>query len=124
MPRGHKFYVCFDELDIGFDPTNEDYLQRLIGLIRAAKYTNNRIRDAEIHGGVIVLLRDDIWQTLRFEDKNKLTQDQVSEIRWSKDDGPHCIKRLMERRFKEVLGNNASWDILFNETRQMARLYN
>jgi len=121
MPRGHKFYVCFDELDIGFDPANEDYLQRLIGLIRAAKFTNDRIREAEIHGGVIVLLRDDIWHTLRFEDKNKLTQDQVSEIRWSKDSGPHCIKRLMERRFNEVLGNEGSWDTLFNETRQMAR---
>jgi hypothetical protein len=121
MPRSSIFYVCFDELYIGFDPNNADYLQRLIGLIRAAKYTNDRIRDAEIHGGVIVLLRDDIWHTLRFEDKNKLTQDQVSEIRWSKDDGPHCIKRLMERRFKEVLGNDCNWDVLFNESRQMAR---
>jgi hypothetical protein len=75
-----RFYICFDELDLGFDPANKDYLQRLIGLIRAAKSINERFRQEKIAGGVIVLLRDDIWHTLRFEDKNKLTQDQVSHL--------------------------------------------
>ena len=120
LPSGKRFYICFDELDIGFDPTNSDYTQRLIGLIRAAKYINDRFRQEQIVGGAIVLLRDDIWHTLRFEDKNKLTQDQVSELRWSKEEGPHCIKSLMERRFREILGPGASWEILFNEQRQMA----
>lgn len=115
-----RFYICFDELDIGFDPTNFDYAQRLIGLIRAAKYTNDQFKQNGLVGGAIVLLRDDIWHTLRFEDKNKLTQDQVSELRWSKEDGPHCIKKLMERRFNEVLGSDFSWEFLFNEQRQMA----
>lgn len=123
IPREQKFYICFDELDIGFDPRNQDYLQRLIGLVRAAKYTNDRLRQENVSGAVVILLRDDIWHTLRFEDKNKLTQDQMSEIRWSKEDGPHCIKRLMERRFNEVLGSSPTvpWDQLFVESRQMAR---
>lgn len=121
MTPNYRFYICFDELDIGFDPRNSEYLQRLIGLIRAAKSTNEQMRRNGIHCGVIVLLRDDIWHVLRFEDKNKLTQDQLSEIKWIKDDGPHCIKKLMERRFKEVLGPSANWNYLFNEFRQMAR---
>ncbi len=123
IPKGRKFYVCFDELDMGFDPTNQDYLHRLIGLVRAAKFTNDRLQQENINGATIVLLRDDIWHALRFEDKNKLTQDQVSEIRWSKEEGPHCIKRLMERRFAEVLGAVPliGWDQLFNEQRQMAQ---
>jgi len=90
-------------------------------LIRAAKYTNDRFRQENVKGAVVILLRDDIWHTLRFEDKNKLTQDQVSEIRWSKEEGPHCIKRLMERRFREVVSADARWDLIFNESRQMAR---
>lgn len=121
IPAQLKFYICFDELDIGFDPGNEDYLQRLIGLIRAAKYMNDRFRQEGLRIAVIILLRDDIWHTLRFEDKNKLTQDQLSEIRWSKQDGPHSIKRLMERRFSEVLEAEVAWDEVFNESRQMAR---
>jgi hypothetical protein len=115
LPHDKKFYICFDELDIGFDPNNNDYTQRLIGLIRAAKSTNDRFRQDKISGAVIVLLRDDIWHTLRFEDKNKLTQDQVSPLIWSKEGGAHCIKNLMERRFKEVLGEGASWDDVFHE---------
>ena len=120
LPQAKRFYICFDELDIGFDPSNIDYAQRLVGLIRAAKFTNESFKKQNIVGGVILLLRDDIWHTLRFEDKNKLTQDQVAELRWSIEDGPHCIKSLMERRFKELLGGGASWEVLFNEQRQMA----
>ena len=81
-PKNRSFYICFDELDFGFDPKSSEYLNRLIGLIRAAKYTNDRLRSEGITGAIIVLLRDDIWHTLRFEDKNKLTQDQVSEIQY------------------------------------------
>src|SRR5690606_29118353 len=80
-----------------------------------------RFRQENLRVAVIVLLRDDIWHALRFEDKNKLAQDQLSEIRWSKEDGPHSIKRLMERRFAEVLQTKVSWDELFNENRLMAR---
>lgn len=114
-------YLCFDELDIGFDPINTDYRNRLVGLIRAAKFSNDQFRSKRVKGAVILLLRDDIWHTLRFEDKNKYTQEHVSEIFWSKEDGPHCIKRLMERRFREVLGPGASWNLVFNESRSMAR---
>jgi hypothetical protein len=122
VPRNIKYYICFDELDIGFEPENVDYLRRLIGLIRAARYVNQQCLQADLQAGVIVLLRDDIWHTLRFEDKNKITQGHLSEIKWSQGDGPHCLKRLMERRFGEVLGkDHVSWDDVFNETKTMAQ---
>ena len=123
LPKHLKYYICFDELDIGFEPNNIDYMRRLIGLIRASKSINQQCAHAGLTAGVIVLLRDDIWHTLKFEDKNKITQDHLSEIRWSQGDGPHCLKRLMERRFGEVLagGKPISWDRVFNEAKTMAQ---
>ena len=58
-----------------------------------------------------------------FEDKNKVTQNHVSTIQWSQSDGPHCLRRLMERRFQEALGADGpvSWDAVFNESKTMAQ---
>jgi hypothetical protein len=123
IPRDTKFYVCFDELDIGFDPNNPDYLHRLIGLIRATKYVNDSFTHENLRAGVIILLREDIWHFLKFEDKNKITQSQVSTIKWSQEPGPHCLKRLMERRFDQVLGDgrSVSWESVFDESKTMAQ---
>ncbi|SDP63624.1 hypothetical protein SAMN04488061_3566 [Filomicrobium insigne] len=115
------FYICFDELDIGFDPNDTEYNSRLIGLIRAAKYYNDRFRQEELRASVIILLRSDIWSMIRFEDKNKLTQSQVKEITWGQDNGPHCLRELMERRFTALLGDDTPirWVDIFDEQRKM-----
>jgi hypothetical protein len=41
----HRYYLCFDELDFGFEPGNADYNNRLVGLIRAATDVNRKARD-------------------------------------------------------------------------------
>jgi hypothetical protein len=64
------YYVCFDQLDLGFDPGNDNYKNRLIGLILAARDLNIRAKAVGKKLSVLVFLRDDIYQTLRFEDKN------------------------------------------------------
>ena len=117
---GKKYYVCFDELDIGFDPADDEYKARLIGLIRASKFFNDSTRKAQKLCSVIVLLRDDIWRRLKFEDKNKISQSQVSELRWD-ETGAHNLKSLMEKRFTALLGNGkpVSWDQVFNESKRM-----
>ena len=68
----NKYYICFDQLDLGFDPASEKYKDRLIGLLMAARDINIAARNAGIQLFVIVFLRDDIYDALHFEDKNKL----------------------------------------------------
>ena len=88
-------------------------MARVVGLIRAAKYFNDRFRQEEISASVIILLRSDIWSTIKFEDKNKLSQSQLEEIKWSREDGEHSLKKLMERRFSALLGRGSCTGMKF-----------
>jgi hypothetical protein len=119
----HRYYVCFDQLDLGFTKTQPEFSQRLIGLILAAR---DLFLDAQTQGkklNVVVFLRDDIYQDLQFEDKNKITENYTARVEWSID-GDLTLKQLMESRFTEVLlrgsnGGSVSWDEVFDETKQM-----
>ena len=115
----HEYFVCFDQLDLGFDPTSNDYKSRLIGLLMAARDINLAARESGKKLFVIVFLRDDIYDTLHFEDKNKLTENYLSLIEWDTPRTDKTLKGLMEKRFRAVLGNNTSWDDVFDETKEM-----
>jgi hypothetical protein len=119
----HKYYICFDQLDLGFDPRNPEYVSRLIGLLLAARDINIAARDAGKSLLVAVFLRDDIYDSLHFEDKNKLTENFVSIIEWDTPRTRKTLRQLMEKRFIEVLAENAhegiSWGDVFNEQQEM-----
>lgn len=109
------YYVCFDQLDLGFSRTDPVYSQQLIGLLLAAREVNLRAREAGRKASVVVFLRDDIYQLLEFEDKNKLTENHLSFVQWHRDETEFTLRRLMERRFAEVWGTETSWDDVFDD---------
>lgn len=115
----NKYYVCFDELDISFNPSSDEYKLRLIGLILAARDFANAARDAGCFLKVLVFLRSDIYHnSLLFEDKNKVTDTYSLEIDWDRDN----LKRLMEKRFEEVLDlkeDSNAWEKVFDESNEM-----
>jgi len=115
------YYVCFDQLDLGFDPTDENYKNRLIGLILAARDINIRAKTAGKKLSVLVFLRDDIYQTLRFEDKNKVTEAFTTRIEWDTERTDRTLKNLMQKRFASVLEIDEAdaWKRVFDETEQM-----
>lgn len=119
-PEFH-YYVCFDQLDLGFDPDDATYRNRLIGLILAARDLNLRAAEADKQLSVLVFLRDDIYQVLRFEDKNKVTESFVTRIEWDTDPTGKTLKDLMEKRFAAVLKieERSAWNAVFNEEEQM-----
>ena len=123
LNREHKYFIAFDQLDLGFDPNSPEYANRLIGLLLASRDINLAARDAGVKLFVVVFLRDDIYDCLHFEDKNKMTENFVSLIEWDTPRTKKTLKALMERRFKIVLGDDThtsvSWDAVFNETREM-----
>jgi len=63
-------------------------------------------------------LRDDIYNSLKFEDKNKLTLAAASIIEWDIP-GSHTLKELMERRLTQVLrereDEQIKWEDVFDE---------
>ena len=119
----HQYYICFDELDFGFDPENSSYISRLIGLLLACRDINIAARNSGKQLCVAIFLRDDIYETLQFDDKNKLTENFVSLIEWDTPRTNKSLKDLMEKRFQAVLsehpGEYVKWINVFDEAQEM-----
>ena len=119
----HRYYICFDQLDFGFDPEDASYINRLIGLLLACRDINIAARNAEKRLCVAVFLRDDFYETLQFEDKNKLTENFVSLIEWDTLRTNKSLKDLMEKRFRAVLSESprehVRWIHVFDESQEM-----
>lgn len=118
----NTYRILFDQLDLGFDPSNSDYNNRVIGLLLATKEINRIAKEKGKKLSVIVFLRDDIYNSLKFEDKNKLTQSSTTIIEWDIP-GNHTLKELVEKRLTELLRENPHeeirWDDVFDENQLM-----
>ena len=114
------YYVCFDQLDRGFETTDK-YKNRLIGLLLAARNINVQAAKAGKKLSVVIFLRDDIYQILSFEDKNKLTENAVARIEWDSARSSKTLKQLMAKRFSTVLkiSEDGAWDSVFDEDEKM-----
>ncbi|WP_437925343.1 glycosyltransferase family 4 protein [Sorangium sp. So ce291] len=119
----NKYFICFDQLDLGFNPATPEYNSRLIGLLLACRDLNIAAKQAGKKLWTVVFLRDDIYNTLQFEDKNKITENFLSNIEWDTPRTKHTLKKLMERRFEAVLGaadgELVAWEEVFDEVREM-----
>ena len=117
------YYICFDQLDLGFSTTDSTYGQRLIGLLVAARDLFVAAKNAGKRFSPVVFLRDDIFQDLQFEDKNKILENFATKIAWTESGSGLTLKSLMERRFEEVLGSDSkppiTWADVFDETQEM-----
>jgi hypothetical protein len=116
-----NYYVCFDQLDLGFDPNDPKYRNRLVGLLLAARDINLKARQQGKRLSVLIFLRDDIYQTLKFEDKNKLTEAFMSRIEWDTSRTQKTLQQLMQKRIATVLGieEETAWEAVFDETEIM-----
>jgi hypothetical protein len=118
----NRYYVCFDQLDIGFQPHSSEYRLRLIGLLLAARDFINAARENGSKLKVLVFLRSDIYhKSLMFEDKNKITETYKVEIEWDQSSQGPTLKSLMERRFARVLEVPLcdNWQVVFDESMEM-----
>lgn len=115
------YYVCFDQLDLRFDPDDPNYKDRLVGLLLAARDLNRAARDEGRKMSCLVFLRDDIYQGLRFEDKNKLTENHMTRIEWDTGSAGHTLKSLMEKRISLLfdIPETGAWDRVFDEAQEM-----
>jgi hypothetical protein len=118
-----NYYICFDEVDKGFDPNDRDNAAMITGLILAATTINREHRKRLKKASVVVFLRNDIYNALTFEDKNKITETEVSLIEWDSPGSPWTLRALLERRFGVALeaGDRLPWDQVFDDKRLSRR---
>ncbi|TNC17189.1 hypothetical protein FHE66_11760 [Georgenia sp. 311] len=117
-----RYYVCFDQLDLGFTVQDARYAQRLTGLIIAARDLFVRAKGRGKALNPVVLLRDDIYQDLQFEDKNKITENYATRVLWTDSRTGLTLRSLMESRFAEALADGdreVKWEDVFDESREM-----
>jgi hypothetical protein len=98
--------ILLDQLDENWlESEIGEYSKILINLINSAQTINNsnkynkRLR-------IIIFLRTDIYETLRFNDKNKIFQDSAVEIRW--DDS--TLEDMVMERIKQYAPSNIELD--------------
>jgi hypothetical protein len=93
-----------------------------VGLLLAARRVNNAAKENGKRLSVIIFLRDDIYELLRFEDKNKITESAVARIEWDTGQTNDSLKHLMEKRFAKMFDTEevGCWNRVFNENRQMS----
>lgn len=119
----NRYCICFDQLDLGFDPSSSEYNFRLIGLLLAAREINLKAKELNKNLFISIFLRDDIYDNLHFEDKNKITQNFMSIIEWDSSKTKKTLKGLMEKRFTKLLKNQENesikWEDIFDEDKKM-----
>lgn len=87
-----RFFVAFDRIDEAWDATSYEASQRIIsGLIGACEYINLKFK-GKIRP--IVFLREDIFETIELNDKNKLKSDCGELLAWNK---PGLARMILER---------------------------
>lgn len=110
----NSFVLFFDDLDIGFDSSNEATVQTLVALLRACRHVNNDVFGKNgIQAKAIILLRDDIeaFLTGREADTAKLFASYSSRINWyqeeyatrHRDEDSLNLKKFINRRISYAL---------------------
>ena len=131
----NSFVLFFDDLDIGFDSSNQASVQTLVSLLRACRHVNNDVFGKNaIQAKAIVLLRDDIESFLagREADTAKLFASYSSRINWyqeeyaghPRDEDELNLKKFITRRITYALERSGmpcgkdAWRSLVDDSHQ------
>jgi len=104
-----EYWVVFDELDLDFAPDEAEYVESITGLLIAVGQFQEWAR-SELEGvaRAMLLLRDDIYDSLHFQDKNKISDSLVEELRWSQGlTSSDSLRPVINERIRVLLGTSA-----------------
>lgn len=111
--------VIIDRVDDVWDGSAEAS-QMISGVLKATRDINLKIpRAAGVPATAILFLRTDLWSIVRFNDRNKMSQD-IERLSWKEED----LTRVVEERIRVSTGENTlSWfDVFYaGEMRQRAK---
>ena len=111
------YFILFDDLDRGYDPSDEEYVARLTGLLLASRDVYDWARGIGLDIAPAVFIRSDIYDALSFPDKNKITQNLVEILTWTDEHaGENSLKALIEQRIRVITGTKEEfpWSVVFD----------
>ncbi|MCA9926200.1 MAG: hypothetical protein KC421_27705 [Anaerolineales bacterium] len=106
LPDKTNHFLLFDQLDLGWDETEESK-RLIIGLILAARDVVREAKLANKQVRVVIFLRSDIYETLKFEDKNKIWLGDSVKLQWDE----WRLKQLISKRIEASAGG--AWENVF-----------
>lgn len=117
--QNQQYSLLFDELDLGYNPKDEIYKTRIIGLLISAYSVFNNLGS---NLKVYVFLRSDILKELTFQDKNKINDNIIEELNWNAENEEVnlSLKKLVSIRIKENIGSETesfskNWNSIFDK---------
>lgn len=119
-PSEGTVFLCFDRVDEAWDTTSRLVSEKVItGLVAAADSITEK------HKGVvrpIIFIREDIFETLPLNDKNKLREDCGSLLKWDKDGLTKMLLKRINHYAKSVNLEIQDIDNLFDKSEMRQRL--
>ncbi|WP_152976988.1 P-loop ATPase, Sll1717 family [Burkholderia pseudomallei] len=109
---GAKQLVVIDQLDENWlQGEVDEYSRILVNLLLCAQSINH---DAGLRDKVkvVIFLRADIYETLRFNDKNKVYQDGAVEIKWDYD----ALDSMVSERIQKYAPDDLGLDVVSEKT--------
>jgi len=96
----------FDELDQGLATLDDHRARMLTGLILAAREVRQATAKSKIIVNSVIYLRSDLWDDLKFSDKNKISETVTLHLEWT----PQTLLELVNERLRFKLASEASWE--------------
>ena len=101
-----RLFVHFDELDQGLTTLDTPRKNMLVGLVLASRSILRETAGLSMPCTPVVYLRTDLWEDLKFSDKNKITQSQTLHLEWSRG----TLLSVVNERLTANLSFDATWD--------------
>ncbi|HKM52207.1 MAG TPA: hypothetical protein VJY33_02290, partial [Isosphaeraceae bacterium] len=103
-----SLFLHVDELDQGLSSMTEERSRMLIGLILAARSVRHFCRNTRVPISPIVYLRTDLWDELKFSDKNKnkISETLTLHLEWDS----RSLLDLTNTRLRARLSPEVGWD--------------
>lgn len=119
-----EIILIFDELDLSYSPNDLNYKDRLIGLLLATYNFYNKFPKTV---KIFIFLRNDIFNLLEFQDKNKIKDNMVEFLDWDSEslESILSLKSLISNRIKNNTNSNSdnfdsNWNEIF-ESKNMGK---
>lgn len=99
----------FDELDVGLEEFDRRRQLLIVGLILAVQSFRGHSQKSEQLVRPFVYLRQDLWDTLAFSDKNKISRGPALILNWNSD----SLIAMVDARLKKIADIN--WSDLIDD---------
>jgi hypothetical protein len=101
----------FDELDFGLEKFDRKREVLIIGLILAVQSFRGKVENSKQLVRPFVYLRHDLWDSLSFSDRNKISRGPMLPLNWNSN----TLREMVDIRLAKISGEDISWPDLIDD---------